>query len=90
MKKLLYVLFALLTLTSAAQAQTAKQILDQTAAKLKKSGGLQATFKVGNFTRVAVCKPRSKSATSPTAKKLAAEAAPFTSKATGSTSTHPR
>lgn len=50
MKKLLYVLFALLTFTSAAQAQTAKQILDQTAAKLKKSGGLQATFKVGNFT----------------------------------------
>ena len=50
MKKLLYLLFALLTFTSAAQAQTAKQVLDQTAAKLKKGGGLQATFKVGNFT----------------------------------------
>ncbi len=49
MKKLLFILFLGLTALTAVQAQTARQVLDKTAAKLKKDGGIKAAFQVTAF-----------------------------------------
>lgn len=48
--KLLLLAVVALLLTTTAQAQTAKQVLDKTAAKLKSAGGLQASFSATSFT----------------------------------------
>ncbi len=49
MKKILSFLLTALLLTPALHAQTAQQVLDRTADKLKTSSGTQATFKVSSF-----------------------------------------
>lgn len=49
MRKVLLLLAAALLVLTTAGAQTARSVLDQTAAKLKTAGGVKATFKVTSF-----------------------------------------
>lgn len=48
-KNILFTIFAATTISVSGFAQTARQVLDQTSAKLKNSGGIEATFEGTQF-----------------------------------------